>query len=84
MTEALLVGLLGGVLGLGLTTAGLFALRGLQGVTSQDSVAGKLVSLNGEMVLITLAVAIVATICSGLYPAWRASRVQPGWQLKAQ
>ncbi|HTB68715.1 MAG TPA: ABC transporter permease [Steroidobacteraceae bacterium] len=84
VTEALLVGLLGGVLGLGLTTAGLFALRGLQGVTSQDSVAGKLVSLNGEMVLITLAVAIVATICSGLYPAWRASRVQPGWQLKAQ
>jgi putative ABC transport system permease protein len=84
VTEALLVGLLGGVLGLGLTAAGLFALRGLQGIASQESVAGKLVSLNVEMVLITLAVAIVATICSGLYPAWRASRVQPGWQLKAQ
>jgi putative ABC transport system permease protein len=84
VTEALLVGLLGGVLGLGLTAAGLFALRGLQGVATQDSVAGKLISLNVEMVLITLAVAIVATICSGLYPAWRASRVQPGWQLKAQ
>ena len=84
VTEALLVGLLGGMLGLGLTAVGLFALRGLQGVATKESVAGKLISLNGEMVVITLVVAIVATVCSGLYPAWRASRVQPGWQLKAQ
>jgi putative ABC transport system permease protein len=72
------------VLGLGLTAAGLFALRSLQGVATQESVAGKLISLNGKMAVITLVVAIVATVCSGLYPAWRASRVQPGWQLKAQ
>ncbi|MGB6451532.1 MAG: hypothetical protein WBE92_12340 [Steroidobacteraceae bacterium] len=43
-----------------------------------------MVSLNAEMVLIALSAAIIATICSGLYPALRASRVQPGWQLKAQ
>jgi putative ABC transport system permease protein len=84
VTEALLVGILGGLLGLALTVAGLGALRGLRGVSSQDNVAGQLLSLNTEMVLITFAVAILATIGSGLYPAWRASRVQPGWQLKAQ
>lgn len=84
VTEALLVGLLGGMLGLALTAGGLSALRGLRGISSQDSAAGRLISLNSEMVLITFTVAIVATICSGLYPAWRASRVQSGWQLKAQ
>jgi len=36
------------------------------------------------MMLITLAAAILATIATGLYPTWRASRVQPAWQLKAQ
>jgi ABC-type lipoprotein release transport system permease subunit len=28
--------------------------------------------------------AICATVCSALYPVWRASRVQPAWQLKTQ
>jgi len=84
VTETLVIGLLGGLLGLALTAAGLAALRGLRGVTSLDSAAGHLISLNMEMVVITFAAAILSTICSGLYPAWRASRVQPGWQLKAQ
>jgi putative ABC transport system permease protein len=35
-------------------------------------------------VLITLVVAVVATVCAGLYPTLRASRVQPAWQLKVQ
>jgi hypothetical protein len=26
----------------------------------------------------------VATVCTGLYPMLRASRVQPAWQLKVQ
>ncbi|HEY1900685.1 MAG TPA: ABC transporter permease [Steroidobacteraceae bacterium] len=84
VTEALMIGLLGGALGLGLTATGLSALRSLRGISSPDSTAGQLVSLNLEMVLITFAVAIISTIGCGLYPAWRASRVQPGWQLKAQ
>jgi putative ABC transport system permease protein len=84
VTESMLIGLLGGVLGLALTAVGLLALRDLRGITSQDSAAGHLASLSVEIVLITLGVAILATICSGLYPALRASRVQPAWQLKAQ
>jgi putative ABC transport system permease protein len=84
VTESMLIGLLGGVLGLALTGVGLSALRDLRGITSQDSTAGHLASLNIEIVLFTFGVAILATICSGLYPALRASRVQPAWQLKAQ
>jgi len=84
LTETMMIGLLGGLLGLALTAVGLAALRSLRGVASTDSAAGQVTSLNMEMVAITFAVAIVTTICSGLYPAWRASRVQPGWQLKAQ
>jgi putative ABC transport system permease protein len=84
LTETMMVGLLGGLLGLGLTGAGLAALRGLRGVTSSDSAAAQVISLNVEMVVITFAVATLTTICSGLYPAWRTSRVPPAWQLKAQ
>ncbi len=36
------------------------------------------------MLVITLVVAVGVTVCAGLYPTWRASRVQPAWQLKAQ
>jgi putative ABC transport system permease protein len=80
----MVIGLLGGLLGLALTAVGLSALRGLRGITSADSARGHLASLNVEIVLITFGIAILATICSGLYPALRASRVQPAWQLKAQ
>ncbi len=84
LTETTLIGLLGGLLGLLLAAAGLVGMRALQGVASRASAAGHLVSLNVEMVVITLAAAIITTICSGLYPALRASRVHPGWQLKVQ
>lgn len=84
VTETMVIGLSGGALGLALTAAGLTALRVLDGVAHRDSAVGHLISLNVEMVLITFAAAVVTTICSGLYPALRASGVQPGWQLKVQ
>jgi putative ABC transport system permease protein len=84
VTEATLIGLMGGLLGLGLTAAGLAALRWLRGVARADSAYAHLLSLNIEMVFITFVVAAVTTICCSLYPAFRASRVEPGWQLKAQ
>jgi putative ABC transport system permease protein len=83
VTETLLIGLLGGVVGLVLTAAGLAGLRGLLAVAAQQGVPiSQLVSLNFGMVVITLLVAIAVTLCAGLYPTWRASRVQPAWQLK--
>jgi putative ABC transport system permease protein len=83
VTETLLIGLLGGIFGLALTAAGLAALRSLLAAAAQQGFpVSRLVSLNISMVAIALIVAIVATVCAGLYPTWRASRVQPAWQLK--
>jgi putative ABC transport system permease protein len=85
VTETLLIGLLGGIFGLLLTAAGLAGLRALLVVAARQGFpVSRLVSLNADMVVITLAVAMVVTVCAGLYPTWRASRVQPAWQLKAQ
>jgi putative ABC transport system permease protein len=80
MTETVLVGVLGGVLGLGLTAIGQAGERALDG--GDSTVTRLLYSLDAGMVIITVGVAIVATVCSGLYPTWRASRVQPALQLK--
>jgi len=33
--------------------------------------------------VLTLVVAVLATMLAGLYPTYRASRVQPAWQLKS-
>jgi putative ABC transport system permease protein len=77
--ETAAVGFVGGLLGLILTTVGLRVERSVM-----DDPLGRLTHLDSSMVLLTLILAIVATIGSGLYPAWRASRVQPAWHLKAQ
>jgi putative ABC transport system permease protein len=76
MLETVLVGVLGGVLGIGLTAIGQMSQRGA------GPVDHLLYSLNAQMVLVTVGVAVIATVCSGLYPALRASHVQPALQLK--
>jgi putative ABC transport system permease protein len=79
LTESAIVGAVGGLLGLLLTKLGLILERG---ILPEDFV--RLTELNPSIVVITLSASVVATIGSGLYPSWRASHVQPGWQLKAQ
>jgi putative ABC transport system permease protein len=79
LIEAGVVGLAGGLLGIALTVVGLTALRG---VLSEKLL--QLTTLNLVDVGIAFALAIIATIGAALYPTWRASRVQPAWQLKAQ
>jgi putative ABC transport system permease protein len=44
----------------------------------------RVTSLDGAMMILTLLLAVCATVCSAVYPVWRASRVQPAWQLKTQ
>lgn len=77
--EAGVVGLVGGLLGLLLTGAGLSLERMILSTN-----ASRLAHLDAGAVMITIALSVVVTILSGLYPSWRASRVQPAWQLKAQ
>jgi putative ABC transport system permease protein len=74
--ESAVVGLTGGVLGLLLTGLGLVAVRSLY--TMYQNVA----HLDLTMVLLTVLLAIASAILAGIYPTWRACRVQPAAQLK--
>jgi putative ABC transport system permease protein len=78
LTESGMVGLAGGVLGLLLTGAGVASV----GWVLPKSIS-ELARLDVSLLLITLLVAVVATLLAGLYPTFRASRVQPAWQLKS-
>jgi putative ABC transport system permease protein len=84
LIETAVVGLPGGVLGLGLTAAGLAGQRALHMVSGGTGAVSRATSLDGSMIIITVVLAVCATVCSALYPVWRASRVQPAWQLKTQ
>jgi putative ABC transport system permease protein len=76
LVEAGLVGVVGGVLGLLLTLAGLWAVR------SQPIEYADLARLDLPMFAATFAMAIAASLAAGLFPALRASRVVPAMQLK--
>lgn len=79
LIETAVVGLAGGVFGLVLTSLGLLAARSL---LPKDFVA--VTHLDIADVVIAVLLAVGATVIAGLYPTWRASHVQPAWQLKAQ
>ena len=78
LTEAGIVGAAGGVLGLLLTAAGVASVGW---VLPKDIAA--LARLDVSLLVLTLLVAVIATMLAGLYPTYRASRVQPAWQLKS-
>jgi putative ABC transport system permease protein len=76
LIESGVVGLSGGLLGLALTGLGLLAVRALY--SEYKTVA----HLDWTMTAVTIALAIVSAVLAGLYPTWRACRVQPAAQLK--
>ncbi|HEX7348804.1 MAG TPA: ABC transporter permease [Rhodanobacteraceae bacterium] len=77
LVEAAVIGAAGSLLGLAATE---FGLAGLHAVLPPDIAA--LAQLDWADVLTAIALALLATLAAGLYPAWRAARVQPAWQLK--
>ena len=72
------MGLAGGLLGLLLTAVGLLTARSL---LPKEFVL--LTHLDAIDTAGTVLIAIVATMLAGLYPTWRAMRVQPAKALKA-
>lgn len=78
LVEAAIVGLAGGILGLLLTWIGV---AGVSWVLPKE--IASLAHLDAALLLLTLLVAVASTMLAGLYPTFRASRVQPAWQLKA-
>jgi putative ABC transport system permease protein len=79
MVESGLIGLAGGVLGLGLTWLGLKGIAMLFG-----DLVNNLANLDWVMMLTAVALAITTALLAGLYPTWRATRIMPASQLKAQ
>jgi putative ABC transport system permease protein len=77
MIEAGVIGVVGGLVGIGLTALGLLSCR----VVLQGDLSG-LMHLHRSDVLIAVTVALAATLLAGLYPTWRAIQVQPALQLK--
>lgn len=79
MIETGMIGLAGGVLGLGLAWLGLRGIEMLFG-----DFVDNLVGLDWVMVLTAIGLAIVSALLAGIYPTWRACRIAPASQLKAQ
>ena len=79
LVETGVVGLVGGLFGLVLTALGLWTARSL---LPSEFIA--VTHLDAADVLVALILGIGSTVAAGLYPTWRASHVQPAWQLKAQ
>jgi len=77
LIEAGMVGLTGGVLGLMLTWVGV---RCVSWVLPKE--IASLAHVDLVLLALTLAVAVLASMLAGLYPTFRASRVQPALQLK--
>ncbi|PXV58134.1 putative ABC transport system permease protein [Dyella jiangningensis] len=75
--EAVLICLLGGVLALPLTLFGPWTLR------LQDSGFTDLAHLDPAMFAALFALALAVGVITGWLPAWRASRVEPGLQVKS-
>jgi putative ABC transport system permease protein len=79
LAEAAMVGVAGGVAGVLFTGIGVLGI----GMVFEPDVA-RLAHINVWLVGLTLVCAVIATLASAFYPTWRASRVQPAWQLKSQ
>jgi putative ABC transport system permease protein len=79
LVETTLIGVFGAILGILLTLLGVLAMR----AALSDDFAG-LTYLNAKSIATDVALGILATMGAGLYPIWRAARVQPALQLKAE
>ena len=78
LIEAAVIGLVGGVVGL------LLAFGGLALIAKQSNAMSMVASMDWEMLLLTIVLAVVASILAGLLPTWRACQVLPAMQLKSQ
>jgi putative ABC transport system permease protein len=85
MVEAGMIGVVSAVVGIGLSILGLLIARGMftrpVGVIPTPAA---LTRLDGGDIVIAVLLSVGATLLAGLYPTWRATRVQPAWQLKVQ
>ncbi|MEO7068615.1 MAG: ABC transporter permease [Rhodanobacter sp.] len=76
LLEAAFIGIAGGLLALPLVWLGLWLVR------QQPAAYTSVIHMDGSVLLALLAFAVVASLAIGTVPAWRASVVEPGLQVK--
>ncbi|MFA6228869.1 MAG: ABC transporter permease [Rhodanobacter sp.] len=79
LIEAGVIGAGGGLLGLLLTGVGVLGVHRVLPPRLAD-----LALIDPRLLLLTLLAAVIASLLAGIYPSYRAARVQPAWQLKTQ
>jgi putative ABC transport system permease protein len=77
LTEAGAISICGGALGLLLTAIGVLCVDQVL----PASFAGQ-AKIDAVLLVLTLLLAVIATLLAAIYPTFRASSVQPAWQLK--
>jgi putative ABC transport system permease protein len=77
LIECEMIGVLGGLLGLALSVAGLDLIDRLFSLEFNFR-------LDVNMFMLALGLALLSAMVAGIYPAWRICRTQPGLALKAQ
>jgi putative ABC transport system permease protein len=82
LTESGVVALAGGIMGGLLGLLGIWALRAYYGRFVED--APKYLPLDEMNFVIVVAIAVLAGLLAGLYPAWRIGRAAPASYLKVQ
>ena len=78
VVECELVGIVGGAIGLALS---LLVLQLIGKIIPQNTIK---VGLDGEMVLVSIFLSLVAGLLAGIYPSWRVCSIAPAMQLKVQ
>jgi len=78
LTEAAVIGVGGAALGLLLTGMGVFGVNRMLPPRLAD-----LAQIDPSLLALTVLVAVLASVLAGVYPAFRAARVLPAWQLKS-
>jgi putative ABC transport system permease protein len=92
LIEVVIVGLLGGAVGLGLSTLGLKALAtvatrpfpGQDDNPARVALQQSLSTMDLQMFFVALVLALLTGVLAGLYPAWRIGRLSPSTFLKTQ
>ncbi len=79
--EAGMIGVVGGVLGIGTTWAGL---RGIENLYIEYEFVQHLVRMDWSMVLLAIVLAIVSALAAALYPTWRTCNITPASHLRLQ
>lgn len=78
VVECELVGIVGGAIGLALS------LGVLKLISKAVPNGADVIRLDGEMVLVSIFLSLVAGLLAGIYPSWRVCSVAPAMQLKIQ